>query len=79
MIGARERAGISFLLLYFQRLGAANAFADALLYMIHQMSNVLTDLKRLAALPDKNPGAWLASAEDGVRFLKEHLRGDQTL
>lgn len=43
------------------------------------MSNVLTDLKRLAALPDKNPGTWLASAEESVRFLKEHLRGDQTL
>jgi hypothetical protein len=43
------------------------------------MSDVLTDLKRLSALPDTNPGTWLASAEDGVRFLKEHLRGDQTL
>jgi hypothetical protein len=43
------------------------------------MSDVLEDLRRLAALPNANPGAWLASAEDGVRFLKEHLRGDQTV
>ncbi len=43
------------------------------------MSNVLKDLKRLAAVPDTDPGTWLASAEDGVRFLKEHLRSDQTV
>lgn len=43
------------------------------------MSDVLTDLKRLAALPDTDAGTWLASAEDGVRFLKEHLRGDRTI
>lgn len=43
------------------------------------MSDVLTDLKRLAALPNTDAGTWLASAEDGVRFLKEHLRGDKTI
>src|SRR3954471_22753218 len=43
------------------------------------MSNVLQELKRLAALPDTDAGTWLASAEDGVLFLKEHLGGDRTL
>jgi hypothetical protein len=43
------------------------------------MSVVLNDLKRLAVLPNTDPGAWLASAEEGVRFLKEHLSGDQTV
>jgi len=43
------------------------------------MSNTLTALKRLAALPDSDPGAWLSSAEDGVRFLKEHLHEDKTI
>jgi len=43
------------------------------------MSDVLNDLKRLAVLPDTDPGVWLASAEEGVHFLKEHLSGDQTV
>ncbi len=43
------------------------------------MSDVIEELKRLAALPNSSPGAWLASAEDGVRFLKDHLQGDKTV
>lgn len=43
------------------------------------MSSVIQELKRLAALPDIEPGTWLAGAEDGVRFLKEHLQGDRTV
>ncbi len=43
------------------------------------MSGILKDLKQLAALPDADVGAWLTSAEDGVRFLKGHLCGDHTV
>jgi hypothetical protein len=44
-----------------------------------QMATVLEKLKLLADLPRQNPGVWLASAEDGVRFLEDHVRSDTTV
>jgi hypothetical protein len=44
-----------------------------------KVSRILAELKRLAALPDTSAGAWLATAEEGVQFLKEHLGGEQTV
>jgi hypothetical protein len=43
------------------------------------MSRVLEQLKQLAEIPRQDAGPWLASAESGVEFLKEHLRSDTTV
>src|SRR5258708_937919 len=43
------------------------------------MSRVLEQLKRLAEIPSKDAGSWLASAEAGVEFLKQNVRSDTTV
>lgn len=43
------------------------------------MSRLIEKLKHLAAIPHSDPGQWLTGAEDGVHFLKEHLRGEVTI
>jgi hypothetical protein len=43
------------------------------------MSTILEQLKQLAEMPRHDSGLWLASAESGVAFLKEHLRSDTTV
>jgi hypothetical protein len=43
------------------------------------MSRVLEQLRQLADIPQQDAGPWLASAESGVKFLKEHLRSDTTV
>ncbi len=43
------------------------------------MATILERLKTLAELPLSNPSPWLAGAEEGVGFLKDHLQGDYTV
>jgi hypothetical protein len=40
------------------------------------MSSVLEQLMQLAEVPSQDAGPWLASAENGIEFLKEHLFSD---
>jgi hypothetical protein len=43
------------------------------------VATILEKLKALAAMPQSEPGPWLAGAEESVRFLKEHLEGETTI
>lgn len=43
------------------------------------MATVLEKLRALAALPQSNPGPWLAGAEESVGFLKDHFQGEYTV
>lgn len=43
------------------------------------MRKLLGDLAKISNMPSKDAGAWLSASEDGVTFLKEHLRGELTI
>jgi hypothetical protein len=43
------------------------------------MRRVLEKLRELAEIPQQDTGQWLASAESGVKFLKDQLRSETTV